>query len=241
VGSPSPFVINMWSGPRNVSTALMYSWRQRTDTQVFDEPFYGIYLRQFDPGHPGRNEIIDSMPLDFDATISHITADGKPPVRYIKNICHHLDALDESVLDLFTNVLLIREPSRVLASLTATLGSDFSIDITGLEQQVRILDHEIAAGRTPLVLDSGQLLSNPRHGLTKLCDLLGVPFDDAMLSWPAGPKPEDGYWAKFWYRSAHQSTGFRGPEITPEGGFSHPLLDACVPLYERLAAHRVDL
>jgi len=239
--SRAPLTINMWSGPRNVSTALMYSWRQRADTKVFDEPFYGIYLRQFDPGHPGRDEIVDSMPLDFEATISHITADGDPPVRYIKNICHHLDALDESVLDLFTNVLLIREPSRVLASLTATLGTDFSVDITGLTQQVRILDHEIGAGRTPVVLDSAQLLADPTRGLSRLCDLLSVPFDDAMLSWPAGSKPEDGYWAKFWYHSAHQSTGFRKPEATPEGSFSQPLLDACVPLYERLTAHRMDL
>jgi len=219
----------------------MYSWRQRADTQVFDEPFYAIYLREFDPGHPGRAEIIDSMPLDFDATISHITAGGGRPIRYIKNICHHLDALDESVLDLFTNVLMIREPSRVLASLTATLGADFSVDITGLAQQVHILDHEIAANRAPLVLDSGQLLSSPRRCLSKLCDLLGVPFEDAMLSWPTGSKPEDGYWEKFWYHSAHQSTGFREPEAVPEGDFSHPLLDACVPLYERLAKHRMDL
>ena len=224
-----------------MSTALMYSWRQRADTQVFDEPFYGIYLRQFDPGHPGRDEIIDSMPLDFDATLSHITSDVGPPVRYIKNICHHLDALDDSVLDLFTNVLLIREPARVLASLTATLGTDFSIDITGLVQQVRILDHEIATGRTPLVLDSAQLVSNPRRVLTALCDRLGVPFDETMLSWPTGPKPEDGYWAKFWYHGAHASTGFLKPDATPDGNFGHPLLDACSELYERLAMHLPDL
>jgi len=218
----------------------MYSWRERGDTQVFDEPFYGIYLRQFDPGHPGRDEIIDSMPLDFDATINGITTGEGPPLRYIKNICHHLDALDDSMLDLFTNVLLIRKPSRVLASLAANLGTDFSIDITGLAQQVRILEHEIAARRTPIVLDSAQLLADPRRALRKLCDRLDIRFDETMLGWPAGPKPEDGYWAKFWYHGAHQSTGFLKPDLTTEGTFSHQLLDECVPLYERLAAHRMD-
>ncbi len=238
-----PLVVNMWSGPRNVSTALMYSWRQRRDTLVFDEPFYGIYLRDHDPGHPGRDEIIASMPLSFDETIDAIVSDDPRPVRYIKNIGHHLDALDPSVLDRFSNVLLIREPERVIASLAATMGPDIDASITGLRQQVRILDHELDAGRTPLVFDSRQLLSDPATCLTVVCDALGLDFDDAMLSWPSGPKPEDGLWAKYWYASAHRSTGFAPLEERdiPEEILSHPILAECRAMYEPLSAHLIDL
>lgn len=241
-GGAPELVINMWSGPRNVSTALMYSWRQRSDTRVLDEPFYGIYLRDFDPGHPGRDEVIESMPLDYRETLDLITAPG-PPVRYIKNIGHHLDALDPSVLDLFTNVLLLREPSRVVASLAATMGTDIDISITGLRQQIQILDHELAAGRRPLVFDSRQLLADPRRCLTAICDRLAIDFQEAMLSWPAGPKPEDGHWARYWYDSAHRSTGFAPyrTDPVPEEILAHPILEGCEAMYARLAEHLIDL
>lgn len=220
----------------------MYSWRQRDDTAVFDEPFYGIYLRRFDPGHPGRSEIIASMPLGYETTVERLRGEVGPPLRYIKNICHHLDALDDSVLDLFTNVLLIRHPAKVLASLSAKLGPDFGFDITGLVQQQRILDHELAAGRSPIVLDSARLIADPRSSLTQLCELLDVEFDDAMLSWPAGPKPEDGLWAKYWYTSAHASTQFVSERDTEAvRDYEHPLLDECLAVYEQIAAHAFEL
>jgi hypothetical protein len=232
-------VVNMWSGPRNVSTALMYSWRQRADTWVFDEPFYGLYLREFDPGHPGRDETIESMPLSYDETIDHLTAEDPRRVRYIKNIGHHLDVLDNSVLDLFANVLLLREPERVIASLAATMGTEIDLAITGLRQQVQILDHEIAAGRTPIVLDSKAILEDPASCLEHLCSLLGLDFDEAMLSWPPGAKPEDGAWGKYWYENTRASIGFgkhRTPPI-PDEILAHPILPEARQMYEKLAAH----
>lgn len=237
-----PLTINMWSGPRNVSTALMYSWRQRSDTIVFDEPFYGIYLRMFDPGHPGREEVIRSMPLDYRETIDSIGAEAPQKVRYIKNIGHHLDALDDEILDRFTNMLLVREPASVIASLAATMGLDIDASITGLHQQQRILDHEIAAGRVPVVIDSNLLLQDPRRCLTALCERVGLEFDDAMLSWPAGPKPEDGLWAQYWYDNTHRSTEFmeRAPRTIPEEILRHPILEECEAIHSRLAEHFIE-
>jgi hypothetical protein len=235
-------VINMWCGPRTVSTALMYSWRQRSDTLVFDEPFYGNYLRSNDPGHPGRDEIIAAQPLDVAATVAHISCPDPRPIRFVKNIGHHLDALPPSILDEFTNALLIREPDRLVASLGAALNGPLSLAITGLPQQIEILDHELAAGRQAVVIDAGRLVADPAAVLSDLCTAVGVPFDPEMLSWPAGPKPEDGVWAPHWYGSAHRSTGFTG------GRGDEPVLDAaqqalverCRPLYERLSEHCVD-
>ena len=238
-----PTVVNMWCGPRTVSTALMYSWRQRADTLVFDEPFYGVYLREHDPGHPGRDEIIAATPEDATSALALIRADGPEPVRFVKNIGHHLDALPMSILDEFTNALLIRDPARVVASLDATLHADFPATITGLPQQVTILDHELSAGRTPVVVDAHGLLADPGGVLAALCAAVGIDFDEAMLTWPAGPKPEDGVWAEHWYASAHRSTGFGPP---PTGSVvltdsQQALVDECQPLYERLLGHHLDV
>lgn len=236
MADPAPLVINMWSGPRNISTALMYSWRQRADTVVFDEPFYGHYLSKFDPGHPGMDEITATMELDVDKIVASIVAPGDRPVRYIKNIGHHLDALDPSVLGLFSNVLLVRDPIDMVASLTATIGDEISVDITGMPQLGQVLDFELNAGRTPIVIESKRLRNDPQQVLTRLCDRLGLAFDDAMLSWPAGSKPEDGVWAKHWYDNAHASTEFVPyvPKSTELNDAQRALADACQPHYERL-------
>ena len=237
-----PSVVNMWCGPRTVSTALMYSWRQRPDTRVFDEPFYGVYLRRHDPGHPGRAEIIAAMPADAAAAIARIRAAADEPVRFVKNIGHHLDALPQSILEEFTNALLIRDPARVVASLDATLHVDFPATITGLPQQIRVLEHELAAGRVPIVVDAHRLLADPPAVLRALCGAVGVSYDDAMLHWPAGPKPEDGVWAEHWYRSAHRSTGFGLPpnDHVVLTDSQRALVEECQPLYDRLLAHHVD-
>lgn len=238
----APTVVNMWCGPRTVSTALMYSWRQRPDTLVFDEPFYGVYLRHTDPGHPGRAEILAAMPADVASALAMIRTEADQPVRFVKNIGHHLDALPRSVLDEFTNAILIRDPSRVVASLGATLQSDVPVAITGLPQQVAVLEHELAAGRVPIVVDAHRLLADPAGLLHVLCGAVGVEYDDAMLRWPKGPKPEDGVWAKHWYRSAHRSTGFGSPPTTTVALDDHQrqLVAACRPLYEQLLAHHLD-
>ncbi len=145
------------------------------------------------------------------------------------------------MLDEFTNAVLVREPARVIASLDATLHADFPVTITGLPQQVRVVEHELAAGRTPIVIDAGDLLAEPAALLTALCRAVDLEFDVAMLHWPAGPKPEDGVWAKHWYHAVHRSTGFVDP---PAGTVElsetqQRLLEECRPLYERLLAHRL--
>jgi len=229
-------ILSVWSGPRNISTACMYSWRQRSDTVVFDEPFYGVYLQQFDPGHPGRDEIITSMDVDVESICAHLASDGPRPIRYIKNIGHHLDALEPAILDRFENVLMIRDPAAMIASLTAKIGEAATVDVTGLPQQVRILERELAAGRAPTVIDSKDLLLDPPRFLDAFCSHLGVPFEDEMLTWPAGAKPEDGAWAKYWYESAHGSTGFV-PLVDREASLSESqrqLLAECQPYVDRL-------
>jgi hypothetical protein len=182
------------------------------------------------------------MPADVASAIAMIRTEADQPVRFVKNIGHHLDALPMSILDEFTNALLIRDPSRVVASLGATLHADFPAAITGLPQQVTILEHELAAGRVPIVVDAHRLLTDPAGLLHALCDAVGVAYDDAMLHWPAGPKPEDGVWAKHWYRSAHRSTGFGSPPTTSVALDHHQrqLVAACRPLYEQLLAHHLD-
>lgn len=221
----------------------MYSWRQRADTVVFDEPFYGVYLRQFDPGHPGRDEIIASMDGDIESICATIAAPGPEPIRYIKNIGHHLDALDMSILDRFENILMIRDPTAMIASLSAKIGEAATVEVTGLAQQVRILEHELAAGRSPTVIDSKDLLLDPPAFLAAFCGHLDVPFDDAMLSWPSGPKPEDGLWASYWYDSAHRSTGFvpfvdRAVDLSPT---QKSLLYECRPYIDRLREFQLRL
>lgn len=236
--SAAPLLVSMWSGPRNISTALMYSWRERADTRVHDEPFYGCYLERFDPGHPGRDEIIASMECDPGRIIDELGRSDGPPVRYIKNIAHHLDALDPAVLDRFVNVLLIRDPAEVIPSLTARIGEDDNVtpSITGFPQLVQILDHEIASGRSPLVVDSAEVLADPAVALAAVCAQLGLSPDPAMLSWPPGPKPEDGVWAKHWYASVHRSTGFEPRPARSEKPTTRQsrLIEACRPFYERL-------
>ena len=236
-------VLNMWCGPRTVSTALMYSWRQRSDTVVFDEPFYGLYLRSHDPGHPGRAEVLDAMTLGYDDIVEQIAAPGPRPVRFVKNIGHHLDVLPRSILDEFTNALLVRDPARVLASLDGRLDGEIPVGITGLPQQVAILDHELAAGRRPIVVDAGQLLADPPSTLAALCAEVGLEFNRSMLSWPVGPKPEDGVWAPHWYRSVHHSTGFAPPRDGPVDldERHRTVLDECRPLHERLVAYRLTI
>lgn len=237
----APKVLNMWSGPRNCSTALMYSWRQRPDTTVYDEPFYGVYLKQFDPGHPGRDEVLADMELDVEQICRAIEGPGERPVRYIKNIAHHFDALDESILDRWPNLLLVRHPAEVIASLSATLGDDYSADITGMSGLGRILDHEVAAGRDPLVFETRKLLLNPEETLQAMCIRAGVEWTSAMLQWPAGPKPEDGAWAKYWYHSTHASTGFGEyrPKTEPLNTKQQALLEQVLPIWEKIESYIV--
>jgi Sulfotransferase domain len=230
--------IAMWSGPRTVSTALMRAWENRSDTVVVDEPLYAFYLDRTGIDHPGRDEILASMPSDWRAVLAGL-AGGPVPARvyYQKHMTHHLlPEIDRGALGGLAHAFLIRDPRPLLASY-ARVRSEPTLADLGLEQQAEIF----AAFGGP-VLDAGDLLRSPRAALEALCAALGVPFDPAMLAWPAGPRPTDGVWAGYWYDGVRASTGF-GPARPPAATELPPRLEAlaaaCRPFYSELAAARL--
>jgi hypothetical protein len=219
----------------------MYSFRQRSDTVVVDEPLYGHYLKSTGTEHPGAREVLDTMDNDGERVVREvILGPCERPVHFFKNMAHHLPGLDPGFLDSITNVLLIRDPTEMLPSLARQLITPTLRD-TGLREQNVILDSILARGEKPIVLDARELLLDPPGVLRRACAGLGIPFDDAMLSWPAGPKPEDGVWARHWYHNVHASTGF-APYSPPEDQFPaslEPLLEECLPLYRRLKTYTI--
>jgi hypothetical protein len=232
----------MWSGPRTVSTALMRSFGNRPDTVVVDEPLYGYYLARTGVDHPGRDEVIASMPTEWQTVLSQLATAPLPDgasVFYQKHMTHHLlPEIDRGALGGLKHAFLIRDPVRLLASYARVRSRPVLADL-GLEQQVEIF--RTFGGP---VIDSADILRAPRPALAALCDALGVSFDPAMLSWPAGPRPADGVWARHWYGSVWRSTGF-GPykevthvDLAPD---LVPLAEQCQPFYAELAAHRLRL
>ena len=231
--------ICLWSGPRNVSTALMYSFAQRRDVRVVDEPLYGHYLRVTGADHPGKEDVLAAMDCDGDRVMRNLLAqqDKDAHVRlFVKHMTHHLVDIDLGFLRRVRNVFLIRDPREMLPSLTIQLPHAELRD-TGLRKQWRLYEELAAAGRSPVVLDSRELLLDPRGVLTQLCTAVGLAFDETMLQWSAGPRPEDGVWAPHWYHAVHQSTGF-APYV-PKADFParlEGLLAECAPWYEKLFA-----
>ena len=236
----SALPIFLWSGPRNVSTALMYSFAQHPDIVVVDEPLYGHYLRVSGAAHPGRDEVVEAMDCDGDAVVRDLMQRQQrvaPRRLFAKHMAHHLVELDTSFLSITTNILLIRDPREMLPSLTVQL-PDAALADTGLKRQWQLFSELAESGTPPAVLDSRELLLDPRRVLQALCQKIDLEFVDNMLAWPAGPKAEDGVWASHWYHAVHQSTGFAPyvakTEFPPR---LSPLLTECEPWYERLFAH----
>lgn len=233
--------VQCWSGPRNVSTALMYSWAQRADTTVVDEPLYAAYLARFDRGHPMTDEVLASQSADPNGVIEQVILGPCPtPVLFCKQMAHHLRGLDAGFLARTENVLLTRHPRDMLRSLSVQL-PECDLDDTGLPEQVAVLDAILAGNGRPVVVDSRVLLGDPAGVLAELCAHVGIAFDPAMLQWAAGPKPYDGVWAPAWYRNVHRSTGFE-PYRPATGDVPErlaPVLEAALPLYERLTEYAV--
>ena len=201
-------IINLISGPRNVSTALMYSFAQRSDTIVVDEPFYGYYLRLTGIIHPGRKRIMNSMPNDIaEVTKGLMSKDGNSRILFIKNMAHHHINVDMEFLKSVTNVFLIRNPAELLISFAKVI-KEPTIDDIGVKKSWEIYHDLIDAGESPLVLDSGELLKDPEFMLKKMCEAIGISYEPSMQSWPAGPRREDGVWAEYWYHNVHKSTHF---------------------------------
>jgi hypothetical protein len=230
----------MWSGPRTVSTALMRSFENRADTIVVDEPLYGYYLARTGIEHPGADEVIGSLPGDWREVLAGLTGGALPAgvsVYYQKHMTHHLlPEIDKGALAGLTHAFLIRDPRRLLASYARVRSQPTLADL-GLEQQVEIF----RAFGGP-VIDSAEILRHPQAALEALCDAVGIAFDPAMLSWPAGPRRSDGVWAKYWYDSVWRSTGFGPYRESADAGLPpelEPLAARCEPYYEELAAHQL--
>ena len=237
--TPDPKRIAMWSGPRNLSTAMMYSFAARGDCQVWDEPFYAAYLKATGIDHPMKDEVISAGitgPAQVaEACLAPLMAEQS--LFYQKHMTlHMIPAFDRGFMRGLTNVFLIRHPARVIASYAKKREAPELADI-GFVQQADLFD-EVAdwLGRAPIVIDSADIRARPRETLSRLCAALNIPFTDRMLHWPAGPKPYDGVWAPHWYNAAHGSTGFDEPEgaLPPLSADFQRLADAALPYYERL-------
>jgi hypothetical protein len=244
--SPFPLRIAMWSGPRNISTAMMRSWGNRDDCVVVDEPVYAHYLAVTQKDHPGREEVIAAGGADWQQVARQLTegSAGGKPVFYQKHMTHHLlPQMDRAWLARLTNCFLIRHPREVLASYTKIVETP-TLEDTGFPQQSEIFNYvRQQTGRVPPVLDSADVLRDPRRLLGLLCDALGIDFQESMLSWPPGPRSTDGVWAKYWYGEVEKSTGFR--PYQPKQIDLPPRLEAlateCLPHYEALYEHRLRI
>lgn len=228
--------ICLWSGPRNVSTALMYSFSQRSDTTVVDEPLYAHFLRVSGAQHPLREACLAAQDGDGDRVAREsILGPWASPVVFFKQMAHHLVDLDLDFMRRTRNVFLTRDPEQVLPSLLLRIGQPRMRD-AGFARQCELIEMLEDWGENPAVLDARDLLTDPPGALAALCAYLEIPFEEAMLSWPDGPKEFDGAWASEWYASAHQSTGFRPyrPKPGPFPAELRPLLEECRPYYARL-------
>lgn len=234
----------MWSGPRNLSTALMRSFAQRADAIAWDEPFYAAYLKATGLPHPMREEVIAAGIADPHEVAAACAREpeGDKRVFYQKHMTHHMiEGFPLDWTDHVSNAFLIRSPERVLASYVKKHEAVEAGDI-GFERQAELFDREAQrTGKAPPVVDSHDIRRDPAGTLSALCAALGLPFDAAMLSWKPGPAPEDGVWGSHWYDAIWNSTGFAPPEEAAPALPGHLARIAVQvrPHYERLERHRL--
>ncbi|PIB26487.1 branched-chain amino acid aminotransferase [Amylibacter kogurei] len=236
--------IAMWSGPRNLSTAMLYSFGARSDCAVWDEPYYGAYLHETGLEHPMGAEIMAQWSLDSNDISTRCLGEipDHKSVFYQKHMCHHMiPKFDRTWIAGMTNVFLIRHPARVLASYAAKRENP-SLDDIGFRQQGELFKQLCDTQDTPpVVIDSFDIRENPEKMLRKLCDAIGLNFEPAMLSWPKGGHKDDGPWAPHWYPAVHNSTGFAGVE-GPLPSLSDELATVCeqaMPYYEDMAKFKI--
>lgn len=227
----------LWSGPRNISTTLMYSFAQREDTSVYDEPLYAAYLNHSSARayHPSSSAILDSLPNEYETVVSEMLSAQPTPVAFFKNMAHHLLHVDRAFMLEGINIILTRDPQEMLPSFDKVIQNP-KIDDVGYKAHVGLLDYFEQNSMKYVVLDATLLLKNPEGVLRKLCEATGILFDHKMLSWPSGPRAEDGIWAKHWYANVHKSSGFRTyhKKEAPFPQHLMPLLSKCKPFYDVL-------
>jgi len=234
----------MWSGPRNISTAMMRAWGNRADTFVCDEPLYAHYLNVTRKPHPGMEEVIAAGETDWRTVTDWLTGDVPEGKRifFQKHMAHHLlPSMERDWIGRLENVLLIREPKEMLTSLIKAT-PDAELEDTGLPQQLGLFAWLTERnGAAPAVIDARDVLENPREMLSLLCQRFGVDFSESMLSWPAGPRATDGVWAKYWYHEVEKSTGFRPYKAKNEEVPEHwrGMLAECERIYAELYAARL--
>jgi hypothetical protein len=233
----------MWSGPRNISTAMMRSWENRPDCFVHDEPFYAYYLANTDYDHPMKAEIIATYENDWQKVANQLTGEipnGKS-IYFQKHMTHHmLPHISKEWMLRLDNCFLIREPARVILSFAKVIPNP-ELEQTGFPQQLELFRYFQQAGQNPPVLDTKDVLQDPRGALSALCAVLGIPFMEEMLSWPAGKRESDGIWAKHWYASVEASTGFmpyQEEEISIPRNLQS-LVDEAQAIYEEMAENRL--
>jgi hypothetical protein len=237
----------MWSGPRNISTAMMRAWENRPDTVVVDEPLYAAYLARTGLDHPGRDDVLAAQPTSVEAAVAalHAPLPGGRTVHYAKHMAHHVDisadaAVDAAWTDAFRNVQLIRDPAEVVASYVRSREACEPEDI-GLLQQAFLMARWDDAGLDVPVIDAADFLQDPEAHLRWLCDWLGIDFTDRMLSWPPGPRESDGVWAPHWYDAVLASTGFAAyrPREVDLSDHDAAVAEACRPAYDALRERRI--
>jgi len=240
-----PLRLAMWSGPRNISTAMMRAFENRPDCRVSDESLYGAWLKMSGEAHPMRGEVVEAMDTDWRSVVETLTGpvpDGAP-LWYQKHMTHHIlpEMMDTGWLSKLTHVFLIRDPRHVVASYLDKRDTVSPKDI-GVPQQQAIYDFVVGrVGQDPPVIDSGEFLTDPEGHLRALCERLHIPFSNEMLSWPAGPRESDGVWAPHWYQKVRETTGFGPPPGDPPAleGRAAAVAAACLPRYRQLHGRRL--
>jgi hypothetical protein len=237
-------VIAMWSGPRNLSTAMMYSFAARGDCAVWDEPFYAAYLALTGLDHPMLAEILAAGDVDPARVAAACTAPtpAKHSLFYQKHMTHHMvPGVPRDWMAACTNVFLIRHPARVVASYAQKREAPTLADL-GFTQQAELFDAEAdRLGHAPVVIDSADIRADPQLALSRLCAALGIPFTERMLHWSPGPKPYDGAWAPHWYNAVHRSTAFDAPEgsLTKIEAEALELVEMAMSYYNKLADWKI--
>lgn len=235
--------ICLWSGPRNISTALMYAFAQREDTRVVDEPLYAHYLSSYPEAqkyHPGTDDILNSMENDGGKVIETMLNSNEKPVMFYKHMIHHLLGLQKEFMHKTINIILTRDPVDMLPSFDKVI-PNAQINDVGYKLHMDLLQFFESNEIPFVVVDSKQVLINPEKALRSICKFANIPFDSKMLQWQPQKRKEDGVWAKYWYGSVHKSSKFMDykPKTDPFPEHLRPLLSECKKYYKELLKHAI--